>query len=333
MRWAEPGWMILFVLVPLPWVFDRMRPRLAWPSLGYFPKAGRFGARGRHAFSLTLRGLAISSLVMALARPQTVGGRTHIAGQGVAIMVALDQSSSMNAADFPSERGPIKRLDAARNTVSRFVASRPDDLLGLVVFANYPDLACPPTLDHAFMLETVQSLRTARPGDDGTNLGDAIAWSLEALSVTTPKKRVLIVMTDGRNSPAVPSPLDPRAAAILARELGITLHTIAIGKAEAPPPPPPTSNKEEAKPNDAYDTPDFELLDTIAKLGGGRAFVAANARDLEKVFKTIDTLEKSPVQSIIRTRYREHYASWVAFSIGLLILDRLCSVGRLRRLP
>jgi Ca-activated chloride channel family protein len=61
------------------------------------------------------------------------------------------------------------------------VRGRPDDLIGLVAFANYPDLACPPTLDHAFLLEAVRTLRTARPGDDGTNIGDAIAWALDAL--------------------------------------------------------------------------------------------------------------------------------------------------------
>jgi len=322
---------VLLILVPLPWIFDRTRPKLAWPSLGFFPKKGRLRAAVRRGFSLMLRGLAISSLVIALARPQTVGGRTHIAGQGVAIVVALDQSSSMTTPDFPSEQGTMKRLDAARDTVTRFVSGRPDDLLGLVVFANFPDLACPPTLDHAFLLETVRSVRPARPGDDGTNLGDAIAWSLDALSVTTPKKRVLILLTDGRNSPAVPHPLDPRVAAQLARELGVTVHTIAIGRPESS--PPPSENPIKTGADETFDTPDFELLKSIAKIGGGRDFVAANARDLDKVFRTIDTMEKSPVQSVVRTRYREHYAPCVAFAIGLLVLDRLCSMGRLRRLP
>ena len=88
---------------------------------------------------------------MALARPQTVGGTTRIAGQGVAIVVALDNSSSMNAVDFPTDLGTrlISRLEAAKTTFIRFVEGRSDDLIGLVVFANYPELACPPILDHA----------------------------------------------------------------------------------------------------------------------------------------------------------------------------------------
>src|SRR5262249_28948070 len=142
-----------------------------------------------------LRGLAIGSLAVALARPQSVGGTTQIAGQGVAIVVALDQSSSMNAGDFPTDRGTSQttRLDAAKKTFVRFVQGRPDDLIGLVVFANYPDLACPPTLDHAFLLEVVAAVRSARQPDDGTNIGDAIAWALDALLIAPPAKKVLVL--------------------------------------------------------------------------------------------------------------------------------------------
>ncbi len=331
MRWAEPVWLFFLILAPLPWLFDRARPKLAWPSLDFFPKKGSARTVARRTLLLALRSFAIVALVIALARPQTVGGRTHVAGQGVAIVVVLDQSSSMNTADFPSEKGAISRLDAARNTVTQFVTGRSDDLLGLVVFANYPDIACPPTLDHAFLLETVRSIRSARPGDDGTNLGDAIVLSLDALRVTTPKKKVLILLTDGRNSPAVPHPIDPRVAALLARDLGVTVHTIAIGRPDTR--DQAATTRKDADGSENFDAPDFELLKSIATIGTGRAFSAANTHDLEAVFQTIDTLEKSPVQSMIRTRYREHYAPWVALAIGLLTLDRLFSTSSLRRLP
>ncbi len=103
---------------------------------------------------------------MALARPQTVGGTTRIAGQGVAIVVILDQSSSMKAMDFPSDRGTqtISRLKAAKTTFTQFVEGRPDDLIGAVAFANYPDSICPPTLDHAFLVEAVNALGPALAG-------------------------------------------------------------------------------------------------------------------------------------------------------------------------
>ena len=179
------------ILMPLPWLLERARPRIAWPSLDGFPPAHRIGWVWLRALPALLRGLAIGGLAVALARPQTVGGVTRIAGQGVAIVVALDQSSSMNAVDFPTDRGTrmISRLDAAKTTFIRFVEGRSDDLIGLVVFANYPELACPPILDHAFLIETVAAVRSARPGDDGTNIGDAIAVGLDALLGRASRRR------------------------------------------------------------------------------------------------------------------------------------------------
>ncbi len=331
MRWSEPGWLLLLLLVPVPWLLERARTRIAWPTLAGFPSRRASRDAALRQLPIVLRGLAIVCVALAMARPQTVGGRTWIAGQGVAIVVALDDSTSMRTVDFPTKGGSISRLEAARDTVSRFVARRTDDLVGLVVFANYPDLACPPTLDHAFLVETVRSVRSARAGDDGTNLGDAIAWSLDALRAAPPKKKVLILLTDGRNEPAVPHPIDPEAAARLARDLGMTLHTIAIGR--------PDGIVRSVEPItqlplvEQVAAPDFDLMKRLAEIGRGRAFVAADADALDQVFTTIDALEKSPVRSTVRTRYHEEYAPWAAAALGLLVLDRLLSTGRLRRLP
>ena len=333
MRFAQPGWLWLLVLLPLPWLLDRARARISWPNLGAFSPRHRIGWFWLRAFPAILRGLAIGSLVVALARPQTVGGVTRIAGQGVAIVVALDNSSSMNAVDFPTDLGTrlISRLDAAKTTFIRFVEGRADDLIGLVVFANYPELACPPTLDHLFLLETIAAVRSARPGDDGTNIGDAIVIGLEALLVAPPKKKVLVLLTDGNNEPAVPHPCDPEEAANLCRTWGVIMHTIAIGRTggamrgidpgvRLPVPKDVTG-------------PNLPLLEHLAQLTGGRSFAATDADALAEVFRNIDALEKSPVRGQILTRYNEHYAPWAGLALGFLVLDRLLSLGRLRRLP
>jgi Ca-activated chloride channel family protein len=331
MRLAEPSWLFLLALMPLPWLWERARPRIAWSSLRGFRRAPAAGAGWLRHLPAVVRGLALGALAVALARPQTVGGQTRIAGRGVAIVVALDQSSSMGAVDFPAEDGPISRLEAAKRTFTRFVQGRPDDLIGLVVFANDPDLACPPTLDHAFLLETIRTLRTARPGEDGTNIGDAIAWALDALKAAPPKTKVLVLLTDGVNSPGVPHPLDPEDGARLARDLGVTLHTIAVGR--------PGGIVRSREPVTGLaipaevEGPDLALLGRLARLGGGRAFVAADVRSLDEVFRTLDALEKSPVRGTVRTRYRERYVPWVGLALALLVLDRLLAGGRLRRLP
>jgi Ca-activated chloride channel family protein len=333
MRFAQPGWLWLLVLMPLPWLLARVRPRISWPDLNAFPPRHRFGWYWMRALPTIVRGLAIGGLAAALARPQTVGGVTKIAAQGVAIAVALDNSSSMNAVDFPTDRGTrlISRLDAAKTTFVHFVERRSDDLVGLVVFANYPELACPPVLDHAFLLEMTASVRSARPGDDGTNIGDAIAWGLDAVLVASPKKKVLVLLTDGNNEPAGPDPLDPEKAAILARDLGVTMHTIAIGRVGPALRGMDPGVKLPAVPQ--VDGPNLELLERLAQLTGGRSFAATDADGLERIFATIDSLEKSPVRGQILTRYDEHYAPWAALALSLLILDRLLSTGRLRRLP
>lgn len=331
MRLAEPGWLLLLVLVPLPWMFVRRRPRIAWPTLGGFTRGRSIAAAWLSALPPLLRALAIICMAVALARPQTVGGRTRIAGRGVAIMIVLDHSSTMNQVDFPTDHGRISRLEAAKSTLARFVEARADDLIGLFVFANLPDRASALTLDHAFLLETARSIRPARAGDDGTNLGYAVAQAVGDLRVAAPRRKVIILLTDGRDSPAVPHPIPPETAARLARDLGITLHTIAIGRAGGIVREPVAATGLNVAAE--ADGPDFALLERMARIGGGRAFAAADAGDLQRVFLAIDALEKSPVQGEIRTRYRERYAPLVAVALGLLMFDRLLSAGRLRRLP
>jgi Ca-activated chloride channel family protein len=331
MHFAQPGWLWLLVLLPLPWLLERARPRIAWPTLDGFPPRKRVGLIWLWGAPAVLRGLAIGGLALALARPQSVGGVIRIAGQGVAIVVALDQSSSMNAVDFPTEHGTrlISRLKAAKLTFTRFVQGRPDDLVGLVTFANYPELACPPILDHAFLLETIDAVHSARAGDDGTNIGDAIAWGLDTLRSAPPKKKVLVLLTDGNNEPAVPRPLDPEQAAVLARKLGVTLHTIAIGRIGGvvrgldPQLPRPLD----------LEGPNLPLLERMAQLSGGRSFVATDADALDEIFHSIDMLEKSPVRGQIWTRYDERYLPFALLTLALVVLERFLSQGWLRRLP
>jgi len=326
-RLVEPGWLLLLAMVPLLWYWERSRPRLGWPTLAGFPRGHRAGLAWLGPLPEVLRSLAFCLMVVAMARPQVVGGRTRVAGRGVAIVAAIDQSSSMNAVDFASGGSTVSRLEAAKQTFTRFIAGRPDDLIGLVVFANYPDLASPPTLDHSFLTDVTRALRSAHADDDGTNLGDAIAWALDALRQAPPRKKVLILLTDGRNSPAGHDrpPLDPEEAATLARAMGVSLHTIALGRAE--------ETSRDAAPEAEDSGPDLALLRRLARLGGGQAFVASDSRSLDMVFGQIDRLEKSPVRGTVHTRYRETFFPWVGLALGLVIVDRVLVAGRLRRLP
>lgn len=331
MHWAEPAWLALLILTPLPWFWERARPRLAWPTLAPFAGTRNGWAVWANHLPTLCLSVAIAGMSVAMARPQTVGGRIRIAGKGVAVIVAIDRSSSMKATDFADGPDKLSRLDAAKRTLDRFIQGRPDDPIGVVAFANYPDPTCPPTLDHEFARAAVASLSPAVGADDGTNLGDALAFALKAFEGTKAVGRVLVLLSDGRNDPNVKSPQDPLKMAGLARDLGVTLHTIAVGDAGG--------IVREREPVSGLDIlaevggPDLALLADLARLGGGKAFRATDVKALEGVFAEIDRIEKSPVTGTIVTRYRERFTPWALAALACLALQRVLRDGRLARLP
>ncbi len=334
MRWAEPAWLALLILVPLPWLWERSRPRLAWPTLAPFAGSPR-GWAARLAWVPTFfLSMTIAGMAVAMARPQTVGGRVRVAAKGVAIVVALDRSSSMKAADFADGPTKLTRLDAAKRTLSRFIAGRPDDVIGIVAFANFPDPTAPPTLDHASVLRAIAALATEEGGGDGTNMGDALAYSLDALRKVSATSRVLILLSDGHNDPnrsTVKAPLDPRAGARLAHELGVTLHTIAVGGEGGVihTPDPATGLPVAAE----VGGPDVALLADLARLGGGRAFRTTDAKSLDAVFAEIDAMEKTTLTDTILTRWHERFAPWAVAALSCLAFQRFLRGGRFARLP
>jgi len=331
MRWAEPAWLSLLILAPLPWLWERSRPRLAWPTLAPFAGAGR-GWAARLAWLPTLHlSLTIAGMAVALARPQTVGGRVRVAAKGVAIVVAIDRSSSMKAADFADGIAKLTRLDAAKRTLSRFISGRPDDAIGVVAFANYPDPTCPVTLAHDVALQAVAALSPAVGPEDGTNLGDALAQSLDYLRKAPAVSRVLVLLSDGHNDPNVPHPLDPRAAARLAQELGVTLHTIAVGGPGGVIHEPDAASGLPVAAE--VGGPDLALLADLARLGGGKAFRATDAKSLDAVFAAIDAMEKTTITDTILTRYHERFAPWAVAALVCLMFQRWMRGGRLARLP
>ena len=327
---ADPTWLALLVFVPLPFLRQKGRPRLRWPTLKGFAKAPRGWARWRFLPPL-LKSLAIACLAVALARPQTVGGQVKVAGRGVAIVVAIDRSRSMLAEDFVDEWGKTTRLEAAKSTFVRFVEGRPDDLIGLVAFARNPDRRSAPTLDHRHLIGVARSIRPAEPGENSTNIGHAVVFALGDAKAAPSRKRVVVLLTDGEDRPGVAHPIDPLKAAELARDLGITLHTIAVGRASGQ-----VRQREGRTGLDLVgetDGPNVALLEEMARTAGGRSFAATDAEGLAGVFEEIDRLEKSEVRGAVWTRYREEYAPWVLAALGLLAADRWLAAGRLRRLP
>ncbi len=337
MRLAAPLWLLVLPVLPLVlyWA-SRRQPRLPWPTLDDLASVPQGRAWLAQVLPPALRILALSALVLALARPQTIGGQTRLHTRGFAIVVVLDRSSSMEAVDGLDPRTglPIPRFAAAQAAFAQFVAGRPNDLIGLVAFAAEPDLTSPPTLDHEFLVDAAEALRTAGAAEDGTNIGDAIALGLDSLRHAPGPRKILILLTDGDNRPAITAsapPLDPRAAARLAAELGVTLHTVAVGRGGG--------MVRERIPGVELDLvgevegPNLDLLRDLARIGGGQAFEAADPAALGDVFLALDPRERSDLSGEIHTRYREWFPLCLAVALAAMLADRLLAAGPFPRIP
>jgi Ca-activated chloride channel family protein len=337
MTFANPIWLVLLLLIPLGLLPRRKRTRAAiqfpsasllteirpslWQRLAWLPAAIRMGALG--------------FLVVALARPQRPNQRTRVYSEGIAIQMVVDCSGSMQIEDFELNGKPATRLDAVKDVFKRFVEGggalqgRPDDLIGLVKFANFPDVQCPLTLSHEALSHEIAALKTAIPSDDGTNIGDAIAWGLEDLKSAKANSKVMILLTDGMNQPApiegMSQPLDPIEAATISQGLGIKIYTIGAGS---------TGGLARMKGQIVRVPPvDEHLLQQIAELTGGKYYRASDTEGLRQIYGEIDRLEKTVSESMVYLDYQELFPVLAWSGLALLCVEQLLVATRLRRIP
>jgi Ca-activated chloride channel family protein len=365
---ASPLFLLLTLAVPLvAWAWLRGRQdALRYPSttLAAVPPGGRawwarWGAVG-------MRAAALLALVVALAGPRWPDLHTRLPTEGIAIAMLLDVSGSMAEADFPWDGKAITRLDAVKQAFHLFVAGgegpdgeqldgRPDDQIALVTFATRPESACPLTLSHSVLLHMLDAEQPRTlPTESQTNIGDAIAWGLHRLESAGPRRKVLILLSDGDHN--VPPPaLKPRQAAQLAANLHVPIYTIdasgetvagggmlsrsdlvspenpvhngrdSMAPGRSPPPTPrPLATNEST--DSAADRLDGErTLQAVAQITGGRSFRAHDAKTLLAVCREIDRLERQVIESFQYRRYYEAYpwcglASFV-FLVGVYALE------------
>jgi len=271
-----------------------------------------------------LRALILLLLALALARPQSGTTIEKTSTLGVDLVLALDISGSMRAEDFK----PDNRLAVARRTVDAFVAGRPGDRVGLVAFAALATTRCPLTQDHEMFRTLLETVDFAPRDQDGTALGMGLATAVNRLRDSKAKSRVAVLVTDGVNNAGEIGPL---AAAEAARALGVRVYTIGVGT--------------EGKALVPIDTPfgvqrqsidvelDEELLREIARVTDGEYFRATDTPALEAIFETIDSLEKTEIESSIRVLYRELFPLLLLPAVLLFLLERLLVGTRLRRIP
>jgi Ca-activated chloride channel family protein len=270
-----------------------------------------------------VRGGALLLVVVALARPQSGTSEQIVSTHGVDIVVALDHSGSMRAADFEPNR-----LVAAKATVADFVAGRPSDRIGLVTFAGLAATRCPLTLDHVMLTDFLDQVDFAPDDESGTALGMGLAAATNRLRASTAKSKVVVLVTDGRNNQGQ---IGPEAAAEAARALGVRVYAIGVGTEGLAPVPVDTAFGRRFVMQEL--DLDEELLVRIAEGSGGQYFRATDPEGLARVFDTIDGLEKTEIESQERVLYTELFRLPLLPALGLLLFEGALVTTRLRRVP
>src|ERR1700723_1697070 len=228
-HFLQPEWFWLMALLPLVLLWRGRRGPVAAIEYSDVSLARDVARRGRSRIGLfvwLLPILAGALIIVGLARPQRMHGRTEVTAHGIDIVLGLDVSGSMQALDFLIDDRRVNRIQVVKSVVSKFIEERPDDRIGLIAFAAAPYLVSPLTLDHDWLQQNLERVSTAVGNDDGTAIGSAIAASVNRLRTTNAKSKVLILLTDGMNNTGKISPL---AAAEAARALGVKIYTIGVG--------------------------------------------------------------------------------------------------------
>ncbi len=328
-RFASPWLLALAPLAPLVgWWLARRRtmrdPRLPIPEIGRLGLSIRSPWERADRAIPWMRACALLLALLALARPQWGRQEDVVTSSGIDVVVALDISGSMRCQDSP----PRGRLEVARESLTRFVRGRPGDRIGLVVFGSSATTRCPPTLDHALLERFVEETDFAPPGEDTTALGLGLAAAGNRLRSSPAKSRVVVLVTDGRNNAG---PIAPEEAAEAVKALGLKVYTVGVGSEGEALCPVDTPAGRRLIPQEVdLDEP---LLRRIAEGSGGRYFRAVDAEGFEEAMRSIDALEKTEIESRVRTVYAERFHVPLVPAAILLAVEVLLTATRLRRIP
>ena len=259
-------------------------------------------------FALEMCALAL--LIIALARPQSSSTKRNINIEGIDIILTMDISSSMLAMDLKPDR-----LEAAKEVGSDFVKGRPEDRMGLVVFASETFTQVPLTTDHNMLLNMLREMKCGML-EDGTAIGDGLASSVSRLKDSEAISKVVILLTDGDNNAGS---IDPATAAEMAKIFGIRVYTIGVGtRGNAPyPAQTPFGTTQIIQIPVNINEP---LLQNIADQTGGKYFRATSKESLQQIYDEIDQLERSKIEVNEFTRVHEEFLPFVLLGLALLLL-------------
>ena len=318
-EFLNPEFLYLLILITLlaVWYFF-MRKKdaavLSIPSVKGF-KTSSFLSKLKPLLYV-LRLLALAAIIVALARPRNVSvSKRTKTNRGIDIVMAIDVSASMLARDLRPNR-----LEALKKVAINFVNRRPNDRIGIVVYAGESFTQTPITSDKRIVKRTISELQWGRL-EGGTAIGIGLGSGVNRLKDSEAKSKVIILLTDGVNNSGN---IDPRTATELAKELGIKVYTIGIGTngmADFPWSKDPRTGQLNFRKQQVEI--DEDLLKFIASETEGKYFRATNNTELQEIYDEIDKLEKTKIEEFKYYNYKELYRPLVFLALGLLILEFL----------
>jgi Ca-activated chloride channel family protein len=265
-------------------------------------------------FLYVLRLFSLAAIIVALARPRNVSvSKKTKSNKGIDIVMAIDVSASMLAKDLKPNR-----LEALKKVAVEFIDRRPNDRIGIVVYAGESFTQTPITSDKGIVKRTISELKWGQL-EGGTAIGMGLGSAVNRLKESTAKSKVIILLTDGVNNSGN---IDPRTATELAKELGIKTYTIGIGTngmADFPWSKDPRTGKLQYRKQQVEI--DEDLLKEIASETEGKYFRATNNASLKEIYAEIDTLEKTKIEEFKYYNYQEKYRFFVFLGIGFLLLE------------
>lgn len=328
MVFANPTYLyLLLLLIPMIgwyiWKLCKSQASLQVSSSEAFDALGATSWKVylRHV-PFILRMAAVAVLIIILARPQSTNSWQNTSTEGIDIVMAMDISSSMLAQDLKPNR-----LEASKDVAASFINGRPNDNIGLVVFAAESFTQCPLTTDHTVLLNLFKDVQ---PGiiQDGTAIGLGLANAVSRIKDSQAKSKVIILLTDGVNNAGEIAPV---TAAEIAKTFGIRVYAIGVGTKGMAPYPFQTAFGIQYQ-----DVPveiDEPTLKQIAATTGGQYFRATDNTSLKEIYSEIDKMEKTKISVQQYSKKQEEYKNWALLLFALLLVEILLRNTLLRNIP
>ncbi|MBK8845399.1 MAG: VWA domain-containing protein [Bacteroidetes bacterium] len=328
MRFSQPHFLWLFLTLPimLAWYFFVLRKKKATINFSQTAPFQFFKPTLKQRLvnmPLVLRLLAVSAIILGLARPQSSSKGRNVSSEGISIVMALDISESMLAEDFKPNR-----IEAAKSVAIDFVKGRATDQIGLVIFKGESFTSCPITTDHSVLVNLLSKLNSDLIPTPQTAIGEGLATAVARVKDAKTKSKVVILLTDGQNNAGS---IAPAMAGEIAKTFGVRVYTIGVGtKGFAPyPMRTPFGIQYQNIPVEI----DEDVLQAISKQTDGKYFRATNKKKLQEIYAEIDKMEKTKINVTEFRRYTEEYLPFAVAAAFLLLLEFLLKYLILKSLP